>query len=311
MKKKDKKNSIAYWNRHASDWEKMAYNKEKKYLRFPSSAQRENITVNEIKKIASSKNISIIDLGCANGELVRHLLRDGFKNVHGVDNSAKMIALAKQFLKKEIPAVDANAVFSVCDVDDLKENRPFDVITGMGIIEYLLDLNSFFSKVAKGLKKGGYAFIESRNKLFNLSSANRYTEESDIGTLVKSVGDSARFSPIQDKKSIEKIVLRTFVAIGNNLKTVTPQKSKEGKKFESYPFSLPQYTPQEIAALCQKHSLKVKYVIYYHPHPFPPKFSHEFPRTFNRIALGMEPLGYTPIGATMCSSFIAVMQKSR
>lgn len=309
MKKKDKKNSIAYWNRHASDWEKMAYNKEKKYLSFPSSAQRENITVNEIEKIAPGKNVSIIDLGCANGELVRHLLRDGFKNVRGVDNSAKMIALAKQFLKKEMPAIDANAVFSINDVDNLKENSYFDVITGMGIIEYLLDLNAFFSKVARGLKKGGYAFIESRNKLFNLYSANRYTEESDMATLVKSVRDSARFSPIQDKKAIEKIVLQTFVSIGDQLKTVTPQKSKEGNKFESYPFSLPQYTPQEIAALCQKHSLKVKYIVYYHAHPFPPNFSREFPQTFNRIALGMESLGYTPIGATLCSSFIAVIQK--
>ena len=309
MNKKDKKNSIAYWNRHASDWEKMAYNKGKKYLRFPSSEQRENITVNEIKNISSSKNVSIIDLGCANGELVRHLLRDGFKNVHGVDNSEKMIALAKQFLKKEMPAVDANAVFSVADVDGLKENGSFDMIIGMGIIEYLLDLNSFFSKVSQGLKKGGYAFIESRNKLFNLCSANRYTEESDISTLVKSLGDSARFSPIQDKKEIEKIVLRTFIAIGNHLKTATPQKAKERNKFETYPFSLPQYTPQEIEVLCQKHSLKVKYIVYYHAHPFPPKFSRELPPTFNRIALGMEPLGYTPLGATLCSSFIAVIQK--
>lgn len=311
MKKKDKKYSIAYWNRHASDWEKMAYNKEKKYLRFPSSEQRENITVKEIKKIASGKNVSIMDLGCANGELVRHLLRDGFKNVRGVDNSAKMIALAKQFLKKEMPVLDANGIFSVYDVDSLKENESFDMITGMGIIEYLLDLNSFFSKVSQGLKKGGYAFIESRNKLFNLSSANRYTEESDIGTLVKSVRDSARFSPIQDKKAIEKIVLRTFVSIGGQLKTVIPQKSKKRKKFESYPFSLPQYTPQEIEAWCKKHSLKVKYVIYYHPHPFPPEFSQKFPQIFNRIALEMEPLGYTPIGATLCSSFIAVIEKKR
>ena len=227
MKKKDKKKSIKYWNRHASDWEKIAYDKENKYLNFPSSAQRENITVNEIEKIAPSKNISIIDLGCANGELVRHLLRDGFKNVRGVDNSESMIALAKQLLKKEMPTADANDIFSVDDVDDLKENESFDMITGMGIVEYLLDLNSFFSKVSRGLKKGGYTFIESRNKLFNLFSANRYTKESDISTLVKSLEDSARFSPIQDKKEIEKIVLQTFASIGGYLKTVTPQKSKE------------------------------------------------------------------------------------
>jgi len=309
MKKKDKKNSIQYWNRNADDWEKMAYNKEKKFLRFPSSEQRENITVDEIKKIAPSKNVSIIDLGCANGELVRHLLRNGFKNVRGVDNSKKMIALAKQFLKKEMPKTDADDVFSVDDVDNLKEVGPFDIITGMGIIEYLLDSNSFFSKISKGLTKGGYAFIESRNKLFNLFSANHYTKESDIASLLKSAEDIARFSPIQDREEIEKIVFKTFVSIGDHLKATKAQKSKKRNKFESYPFNLPQYTPQEIESLCQKHSLKVQYVVYYHPHPFVPKFMHEFPQTFNRMALGMESLGYTPVGATLCSSFIAVIQK--
>ncbi|MDO8594523.1 MAG: class I SAM-dependent methyltransferase [bacterium] len=309
MKKKDKKNSIDYWNRHATQWENMAYNKEKTYMSFPSSEQRENITVHEIEKITKNKNVSIVDLGCANGELVRHLLRNGFTNVRGIDNSEQMIATAKQLLKKAMPTASADAVFSVEDVDSLKGDEVFDIITGMGIVEYLLDADAFFSRLGERVTKGGYAFIESRNKLFNLFSANQYTVQSDITALVKARDTVARLSPIQDSKEIEQLVRNTYRTIGEHLQIINPQKTLAKKEFEKYPFTLPQYTPQEIEVLCKRNRLTLKYIIYYHPHPFPPSFISSFPHVFNRIAYDMEPLGYTPIGATICSSFIAVIQK--
>lgn len=309
MIKTDKNNSIKYWNRHAKDWRKMAYDKNKAYLRFPSSGQREEITIKEIGNLARNKNVSIIDLGCGDGELVRNILGKGFRNVRGIDNSERMIAVAKQILKKKMSQIDANRIFSIDDVDSLKRDKTFDFVTGMGIIEYLLDIRAFFLRLTQILKPGGYAFIESKNKLFNLFSANKYTYKSDMMELVRKSDDVKRFSPVRDKKEIEKIAIKTFISIGNNLKNIKSGGNYKKPEFEKYPFYLPQYSPQEIEALCKKYNLKLKYVIYYHPHPFPPKFEGDFPKTFNRIALSMEPLGYTPLGAVLCSSFIAVIQK--
>jgi hypothetical protein len=93
------------------------------------------------------------------------------------------------------------------------------------------------------------------------------------------------------------------------MKSLKARRNHKQMNFEKYPFSLPQYTPHEIESLCKKHGLKLKYAIYYHPHPFPPKFENLFTQTYNKMAWLFEPLGYTPLGATICSSFIAVIKK--
>jgi 2-polyprenyl-3-methyl-5-hydroxy-6-metoxy-1,4-benzoquinol methylase len=310
MRKEEKKDSIGYWDRHAKNWERMAYDKEKKFMTFSSSGQRGEITIKEIEKLSGVKNTPIIDVGCADGNLVINLLKRGFKNVTGIDNSKKMIEVAKSALKKEAPNNDADRIFFVADADNLDESTTFDFVIAMGLIEYLLDINSFFSKLSNILNPGGFALVESRNRLFNLFSANRYTYESDIETLVSELKDIKRFSPIRNKKEIESVVIKTAISIGKAMDNKKPETGENtSTNFEKFPFKLPQLTPKEMEDMCNKNRLKLEYVIYYHPHPFPPQFEGSFPAIFNEIALLMQPLGYTPLGATICSSFIAVIKK--
>jgi len=70
-----------------------------------------------------------------------------------------------------------------------------------------------------------------------------------------------------------------------------------------------QHTPEELESVLKKASLKLKYVVYYHCHPYLPRYEKLFPIIFNKIALIMQPLGYTPLGATICSAFVAVIEK--
>lgn len=310
MREENKKNSIKYWDEHAKSWGKRAYDKGEKYLDFPTSQQRQDITINEIEKLANTKKTSIIDLGCASGGLVRTLLKKGFINVKGIDNSKKMTEVAKKILKKEIPHIDPNKIFFVDDVDYLNENETFDFVTAMGLIEYLLDIDAFFIKLYDILNRGGYAFIESRNELFNLFSANKYTCESPLRELVGELEDIKSFSPINNEKEVKNIITKTFISIGKNLENIElSREDKEIEKFDKFPFELPQFTPKKIEALCKKHNLRLGYVIYYHPHPFLPKFENNFPTIFNRVAFLMQPIGYTSIGATICSSFISVIER--
>lgn len=309
MKQENKECSIKYWDQHASNWEKIAYDKKEEYLRFPSSQQRQDITIKEIEKHAKTKKASIIDIGCADGELVRALVKQGFTNVCGVDNSKNMIELAKKKLKQEGFGVEPNEIFFVDDADHINQDEEFDFVTAMGLIEYVLDLNAFFVKLRNLLKREGCAYIESRNKLFNLFSSNKYTCESSIDNIVEELGNVERFSPVTDKNEIENIVAKSFISISKNLEQYSSDKTKELQKFEKFPFALPQFTPLELEVLCKKHGLNLKHVIYYHVHPFLPKFESDFPRLFNRIARFMKPLGYTPLGAAISSAFIAVIEK--
>ncbi|MCK5063069.1 MAG: class I SAM-dependent methyltransferase [Candidatus Aenigmarchaeota archaeon] len=310
MEKENKNESISFWSKHAKKWEDMAYNKNNDHLNFPISQQRQDITISEIQNLCQNKNMSIVDFGCADGKLVMGLIKNGYFNVKGIDNSKEMIDVAKNRLEEENPDINVNNIFFNDDVDTYDENNKADVITAMGLIEYLLNIDDFFRKLKNMLNDGGYAFIESRNKLFNLFSANEFTCKSNIAELVEELKDIDRFSPINDKEKIKEIIRNIIVKYGANLEQIkSNEKSEEKEKFEKYPFNLPQYTPKDIEHFCKNNGLKLKYVIYYHPHPFRPVLEHCIPQLFNSLALHMEPLGYTPIGSTICSSFIAVIQK--
>jgi len=71
-----------------------------------------------------------------------------------------------------------------------------------------------------------------------------------------------------------------------------------------------QHTPKELENILNKVGLQLKYVIYYHAHPFTPRFKETMPQLFNHLGFLMQPLGYTSIGSNICSSFVAVVQKA-
>lgn len=309
MKKEDKKDSIKFWDEHAKVWQKKAYDKKGEYLNFPVSQQRQDITIKKIEELAVNRNVSIVDFGCADGELVRALLKKGFINVKGIDNSEKMIETAKKMLKEEMMGIDPDKIFFVGDADNFDKTEKFDFITAMGLIEYLLDIDQFFKNVKEILKPQGIALIESRNKFFNLSSANEFTCQSPLKELVEELKDAKRFSPINKDAEVEKVIKDTFITVGEDLKKFEDKnKKKEDETFGKFPFHLPQFTPKEMESFSLKQGLKMEYVIYYHFHPFLPKFEKDFPIIFNKIALNMQPLGCTILGATNCSSFIALIK---
>ena len=218
MKKEEKKESIKFWDVHAKLWEVKAYDKKRKFLNFPISGARQEITVSGISKLAKRKSVSICDLGAANGELVIDLLKKGFINATGTDNSPKMVKTAKKKLKKEMPHLNPDDIFFVEDADEFGKGNKFDFVSAMGLIEYLEDVKGFFKKLGDSLNQGGYAFIESRNKLFNLFSANGYTLQFPAEGLVNDLEYSVKFSKIQDKAEVQRIIKNSFILAGKNLK---------------------------------------------------------------------------------------------
>ncbi|MCF8067739.1 MAG: class I SAM-dependent methyltransferase [Desulfobacterales bacterium] len=302
----EKKESIKFWDNAATKWRKFAHDEDNNRMVFPTSQVRQDIVLTEISK-SSDLNLHILDIGCADGGLTIELVRRGFTNSIGIDNSQRMINEAKRRFSEEFPSLDPDKHFIVSDADTLNMDHSFDYISALGLIEYVQNTDNFLSIIHSLLSNNGIAFIESRNKLFNVFSANKYTFESDIEKLVSELDKTSKLSPLKD--NYESIVRETFINIGNFLQQNKTQSDINRPEFESYPFSLPQYSPLEFVEFCKNNNLIVENIIFYHCHPFTPAFEKLMPQTYNTIGLLMQPLGYTPIGSTISSSFIGKLSK--
>ena len=106
------------------------------------------------KKIKKSKNYDLLDVGCANGELLFYLEKQ-FSNISfsGVDIRKDLINIAKKklstntFLEKR----DFNKKISI--------NKKYDFVICCGVISIFDDLDIFINNLKKSLKKDGYLFI--------------------------------------------------------------------------------------------------------------------------------------------------------
>ena len=295
----DKAESVKYWNDVAKDWKRMAYNTDKPASIFPSSQLRQKIVIDEVKNNIK-KDAKILDIGCADGSLVIELIKNGYTSVKGIDNSPKMIKEAKNQLKKA--GYNLENVFTVADADNFYTDDEFDVVTALGLVEYVQDLDDFFDIVYDLLKPRGKVYIESKNKLFNIFSANNYTLDSDIKELMNELDDVKCLSP----KKLSDVVIGTYVDIGKRLENV---KEETKSTYKKYPFKLPQYSPKELMFVAEGNLFSAKKIIYYHFHPFPPRYRKDFPMLYDELGIMMQPLGYTPVGALMCSAYVMVIKK--
>lgn len=117
----------------------------------------------------SGKDIKMLDVGCGRGEMVYlGALRDW--RSFGVDYSEQAIAMARDFLKNNLPKnLQNSAKIELMDARDLKYgNHTFDIIFMLDIVEHLCDddLEKMFARASQILKPTGRVIIHtSPNKL--------------------------------------------------------------------------------------------------------------------------------------------------
>jgi 2-polyprenyl-3-methyl-5-hydroxy-6-metoxy-1,4-benzoquinol methylase len=113
-----------------------------KYPNYPLFQKIERM----IAKKFSKKDISILDVGCGNGDFLKYLHQKGYVNLSGVD-----------FSKNELPFIQ----FFQGDIFDVKSQltRPFDVIVTLATIEHLQDVRQFVSLLSSLVSPGGMVCI--------------------------------------------------------------------------------------------------------------------------------------------------------
>jgi len=103
--------------------------------------------------------INILDIGCGGGLLSEPMSRLG-ADVVGIDASEKNIKIAKMHAVKNNLKIE----YKTTSPEKLKNNKKFDVILNMEIVEHVEDVNFFIKSCAKLLKKNGIMFVATLNK---------------------------------------------------------------------------------------------------------------------------------------------------
>ena len=115
-----------------------------------------------ISKDSPKLNFSLLDVGCANGELLFNLQKE-FKqaNLTGIDVDQKVLEKAKKFYPKNIIFKKKSAASSQFS------NKKFDYIICCGVLSIFKDGEKILKNLKNNLKKDGKIFIfDSFNKYF-------------------------------------------------------------------------------------------------------------------------------------------------
>lgn len=102
------------------------------------------------------KNISILDLGCGYGRVLKHCYQQGYKNLTGIDISKKLIERAKTTCE--------HAKLHVGEITDLSGLDKYDLIMLCGVIEYIVtneDRYHLVSEIKNHLNPKGKVLLET------------------------------------------------------------------------------------------------------------------------------------------------------
>lgn len=314
---KQKKLTKDFFNKVSKEWWERTYDPSGRFLKFPSNKVRMETTLGEVDTLKIKGKL--LDIGCGTGQLVIELLKRK-NDVVGIDIAAKMIEASKENLVKEGLKADPDNVFKTLDLAELPKRyarADFDAVVALGVLEYLDSDAELFGALGKIVKKGSYLLVDCRNKFFNLFSLNQYTTHlslsGELPTLVTKLSEAGAYSPAAPEQLpfIQKNVSEKISKfLSSNLKN---KKWLEAPPpvYSSYPQKMVrrQHIPQELESSAAKCGFVLEHVVYWHAHPYPPSLEKNFPAFFNGIAYLMAPLGYTSLGAWMCSSFLAVLKK--
>ena len=108
------------------------------------------------KRLSKTKNYELLDVGCANGELL-FFLNEKFSNIkfYGVDIRNDLIKLAR----KKLPSYIYLKKFDYKQKQSL--NKKFDIILCSGVIGIFDNLDIFFKNIKKNIKKNSILFLFS------------------------------------------------------------------------------------------------------------------------------------------------------
>jgi SAM-dependent methyltransferase len=249
-----------------------------------------------------------VDLGCGGGQLLAHAARLGWRVV-GVDVAAGMVEETRQLTQEwEVRVIEAP--FDATGLD----GGTFDAVTAIGLIEYLPDDDGLLAEACRLLRPGGRFAVSARNRLYNLQSANAYTERELTGDAAELLAELR--ARLADARSADLHALaRELATAADDLRRAA------GLDAESTEVSLldhptafaeerRQHSPDDLRRSAERAGFVELGVYPVHPHPLPPTVERLAPRVYNRIALAWQrALDGRALGLAFCTAFVTVFEK--
>jgi SAM-dependent methyltransferase len=293
-----------YFDRHAEAWVTAAYAGG---ARFPVGSERVRLAIEGVAP-ALADGGALVDLGCGGGQLVAHAAQLGWRAV-GVDVAPGMVEEARAATE----GLDVELVVAPFDETGL-ETGAFDAVTAMGLIEYLPDDDALFAEARRLLRDGGRFAVSCRNRLYNVQSANRFTQrEVESGTagdlLAELREELERVGPDEIRALADELASSAFEL----REAVDADAAEPPPDLFDHPTSFGeerrQHAPSELAESGARAGFRHVETLALHPHPLPPDLERLAPRVYNRLALAWQrPLERSPLGLAYCTAFVAVFE---
>ena len=138
----------------SGDWDYLYNPQNPKSYPFIIRLQK---TLNLLENINNKK---ICDLGCGTGALIPFILEKN-GNYTGIDFSKKMLDTIKSKYQKEINDKKVDLLLS--DFKNLDQTRKYDILIGLGFIEYFDDPRKIIKKLYNTIPNGGRLILSFPN----------------------------------------------------------------------------------------------------------------------------------------------------
>lgn len=148
------------WNEKAEEWDHFAQDDTSYWTR-----RLQTIVELSTRHVPRGRSL---DVGCGPGLLVRLLTEAGFE-AHGADIAENMVQKAAAQLKGVV--ADPKARLHHCPdggVPFEAGSEQFDLITAIGILEYITDRHAYVQKLTSILKPGGCLVLANTNAMRSL-----------------------------------------------------------------------------------------------------------------------------------------------
>jgi ubiquinone/menaquinone biosynthesis C-methylase UbiE len=149
-----------HFSKRSNYWEEI-YSKRKNPPNFMiyELDSRMGKALSAIDRFSNGKTINILDIGCGTGHYIEELLIRNH-NVTGTDVAFGMLMKAKQKLNKF--SGKSNLINS--NIENLPfQDKSFDAIFCIGVIEYLPDISKALKEIYRVLKSDGIVILSAPN----------------------------------------------------------------------------------------------------------------------------------------------------
>jgi len=277
---------------------------------FPVGPERLRVALESVAP-AVGKGGTLVDLGCGGGQLLAHAARFGWRAV-GVDVAPGMVEEAT----RETEGLGVRLIEAAYDESGLASGSA-DAVTALGLIEYLPEDGGLLAEAVRLLRPGGRFAVSCRNRLYNLMSANAYTERELTGGTASALLDELRGTLDGVEASDLHALAHELAAAASDLERAV-ELGEEGVdvRMLDHPTTFAeerrQHSPAELRRSAEAAGLAEVALFPVHPHPLPPGTEALAPRVYNRLALAWQrALGGRPLGLAFCSAFVATFEKRR